>query len=127
MIESKAWDWSKNEDNYWLIPTIEACYLTESWKSKGFNKFLDLGCGLGRHSIYFAGKGFEIMKAPGRGKLGHIAVGVNSLTRSVKYMQSLGYKFDINGVKTDVKGNYTGAVYFEQEISGFAVHLVQKV
>lgn len=60
MIESKAWDWSKNEDNCWLIPTIESCYLAESWKSKGFNKFLDLGCGLGRHSIYFAKKGFEV-------------------------------------------------------------------
>lgn len=60
MIESKAWDWSKNEDNYWLIPTIESCYLAESWKAKGFNKFLDLGCGLGRHSIYFANKNFEV-------------------------------------------------------------------
>ncbi len=43
MIESKPWDWSKNESTQWLIPTIE------SWKSKGFKKFLDLGCGLGRH------------------------------------------------------------------------------
>lgn len=60
MIESKAWDWSKNEANYWLIPTMEACYLAEVWKAKGFNKFLDLGCGLGRHSIYFAKKGFEV-------------------------------------------------------------------
>lgn len=60
MTESKAWDWSKNESNQWLIPTIESCYLSESWKSKGFKKFLDLGCGLGRHSIYFAQKGFEV-------------------------------------------------------------------
>lgn len=60
MIESKAWDWSKNESNYWLVPEIEACYLAESWKSKNFNKFLDLGCGLGRHSIYFGQKGFEV-------------------------------------------------------------------
>lgn len=60
MIESKAWDWSKNESNYWLIPSMEACYLAESWKSKDFKKFLDLGCGLGRHSIYFVKKGFEV-------------------------------------------------------------------
>lgn len=60
MIESKAWDWSKNGDNYWLVPEIEASYLAESWKSKGFDKFLDLGCGLGRHSIYLAKKGFEV-------------------------------------------------------------------
>jgi SAM-dependent methyltransferase len=60
MIESKAWDWSKNESNQWLIPTIESCYLSESWRSKGFRSFLDLGCGLGRHSIYFAQKGYEV-------------------------------------------------------------------
>ncbi|MBZ9623813.1 MULTISPECIES: class I SAM-dependent methyltransferase [unclassified Clostridium] len=60
MIKSKAWDWSKNKSNDWLVPSIEACYLSESWKSKSFNKFLDLGCGLGRHSIYFAKKGFEV-------------------------------------------------------------------
>lgn len=63
MIESKAWDWSKNTSDYWLVPTIEACYLAESWKSKGYNKFLDLGCGLGRHSIYFGKKGFEVHSA----------------------------------------------------------------
>lgn len=60
MINSKAWDWSKNEDNHWLIPEIEAAYLAESWESKGFKNFLDLGCGLGRHSIYLAQKGFEV-------------------------------------------------------------------
>ncbi|MBL4937431.1 class I SAM-dependent methyltransferase [Clostridium sp. YIM B02515] len=60
MIESKAWDWSKNESSSWLVPSIETCYLSEVWRSKGFNKFLDLGCGLGRHSIYLAKKGFEV-------------------------------------------------------------------
>lgn len=60
MVESKAWDWSKNESNKWLNPSLESCYLAESWKSKGFKKFLDLGCGLGRHSIYFAQKGYEV-------------------------------------------------------------------
>lgn len=34
MIESKAWDWSKNESNKWLIPSLESCYLAESWKAK---------------------------------------------------------------------------------------------
>ena len=33
-------------------------------ESKGFNKFLDLGCGLGRHSIYFAKKDFDFIRIP---------------------------------------------------------------
>lgn len=57
---TKPWDWSKNEDNIWLIPCVESAYLAENWNSKGFNKFLDVGCGLGRHSIYMAGKGFDV-------------------------------------------------------------------
>ncbi len=60
MIESKPWDWSKNESNKWLIPAIESCYLAEAWTSKGFRDLLDLGSGLGRHSIYFAKKGFNV-------------------------------------------------------------------
>jgi SAM-dependent methyltransferase len=60
MIKSKAWDWSKNESDQWLNPSIESFYLAELWKSKGFNKFLDLGCGLGRHSIFFAQNGYEV-------------------------------------------------------------------
>jgi len=60
MIESKPWDWSKNKSDSWLIPSVESCYLAERWKSKGFNCFLDLGCGLGRHSVYFSQKGFDV-------------------------------------------------------------------
>ena len=44
MINSKAWDWSKNESKEWLIPAIESYYLAELWKSKRFKKFLDVGC-----------------------------------------------------------------------------------
>lgn len=57
---SKAWDWSRNTDRQWLVPCVEAAYLAERWSGKGFSKFLDLGCGLGRHSVYMAGKGFEV-------------------------------------------------------------------
>lgn len=57
---TKAWDWNKNENDHWLIPTIEASFLAESWKAKNFKTFLDLGCGLGRHTIYFAQRGFQV-------------------------------------------------------------------
>ena len=78
------------------------------------------------NSSIFTGKAVEVMKTPFRGKNGHIAIGTNYINRAVTYMQSLGYKMDIDGTKRDSSGKLTGAVYFEQEIGGFAVHLVQK-
>ena len=60
MVNSKSWDWSKNESNQWLIPTMESNYLRDSWKAKGCTSILDLGCGLGRHSIFFAKNGFSV-------------------------------------------------------------------
>ncbi len=57
---TKAWDWSKNTDNVWLIPCTESAYLAERWQGLGFKSFLDLGCGLGRHSIYMATKSFDV-------------------------------------------------------------------
>jgi ubiquinone/menaquinone biosynthesis C-methylase UbiE len=57
---SKAWDWNKNADNIWFIPCEESYYLINRWKQRGFKKFIDLGCGRGRHSIQFAKEGFEV-------------------------------------------------------------------
>lgn len=56
----KAWDWDKNNDDIWFSPCEESYYLLNRWKEKGFNKFLDLGCGRGRHSIQFAKDGFDV-------------------------------------------------------------------
>ncbi len=56
----KGWDWSKNKDNHWLIPCPEIAYLSERWQEKNFCNFLDLGSGLGRHSVYMAKKGFAV-------------------------------------------------------------------
>lgn len=63
MSITKAWDWGKNSDRYWLVPSMESAFLAESWQSKGFADFLDLGCGLGRHSMYMARKGFHVTAA----------------------------------------------------------------
>jgi 2-polyprenyl-3-methyl-5-hydroxy-6-metoxy-1,4-benzoquinol methylase len=30
------------------------------WKDKNYKSFLDLGCGLGRHSLLFAQSGFKV-------------------------------------------------------------------
>ncbi len=62
MIKSKAWDWGivKGESKeYWLEPAIESYYLIQRWLAQGKKEFLDLGCGLGRHTIQFAKAGFK--------------------------------------------------------------------
>ena len=61
MIKSKPWNWDiVSAGPWWLEPASEVYPLISRWKSKGFKKFLDLGCGLGRHSILFAKEGFDV-------------------------------------------------------------------
>lgn len=63
MIESKGWDWKAvngESKNYWLTPSVESFYLLHRWKDNGYTSFLDLGCGLGRHSILFGQNGFDV-------------------------------------------------------------------
>lgn len=63
MIESKGWNWEivKDDKNcIWKNPSIESYYLLDRWKKQNKKNFLDLGCGLGRHSILFGKNGFEV-------------------------------------------------------------------
>lgn len=58
MFEHKAWDWTKANSDIWQTPSEDSYYLLDRWKSKNFRRFLDLGCGLGRHAFQFARAGF---------------------------------------------------------------------
>lgn len=63
MVESKGWNWNIVKDNdecIWKNPSIESYYLVNRWKSQDKKEFLDLGCGLGRHSILFGKNGFNV-------------------------------------------------------------------
>lgn len=63
MVESKGWNWNvvKDDENcIWKNPSIESYYLVNRWKSQDKKDFLDLGCGLGRHSILFGKNGFNV-------------------------------------------------------------------
>ena len=57
---SKPWDWSKNTQEHWNNPSEESYYLLNRWKNKNYKYFLDLGCGLGRHSLLFANNDFQV-------------------------------------------------------------------
>ena len=75
-------------------------------------------------SSNFVGTGFEVMKSMGRGKNGHIAIGTNSVKRAKWHLEQRGYKFIEDSAV--VKNGKLIAIYLEDEVAGFAIHLVQK-
>jgi len=60
VTKSKAWDWKVAKAPWWEKPSPEVYPLIKSWQKQCFKKILDLGCGIGRHSILFAKKGFDV-------------------------------------------------------------------
>ncbi len=73
----------------------------------------------------WAAKLFEILKSPGRGTHGHIAIGTNFVDRAAAYLSRMGVLFDEESKKYDAKGKLV-SVYLKEEIGGFACHLVKK-
>jgi len=88
-----------------------------------FTKILDLPSKEGNNSIFITDS-IEICKYGARGEYGHISIGVNSLSRAVYYLEQKGFAFDANSIKKNNDGTET-AIYFENEIAGFAIHLLQ--
>ena len=78
----------------------------------------------GNSSIFVGKKEFEIMKKPGRGTHGHIAILTNNVDRAIYHLGQRGVKFDMDS--KNVKDGKTVAIYFADEIAGFAFHLVQR-
>ncbi|MBQ7942913.1 MAG: bifunctional 4-hydroxy-2-oxoglutarate aldolase/2-dehydro-3-deoxy-phosphogluconate aldolase [Lachnospiraceae bacterium] len=77
------------------------------------------------NSSIFAGIEVEAMKSVGRGANGHLAIGTNSVVRAKNYLESVkGVKFIEESAV--VKNGKLIAIYMEDQIGGFAVHLVQK-
>ncbi len=60
-----AWDWNNINDDHWLTPAPVVYPLSIRWKKENKNKILDLGCGLGRNSLYFYEQGFNVTAVDG--------------------------------------------------------------
>lgn len=78
---------------------------------------------VGKDSIY-AGPIVEVMKGNGRGDSGHIAVGTDDIYKAQEFLESKGFEFDNESIKYDENGSMI-VIYMKQEISGFAIHLLQ--
>ena len=89
---------------------------------KAFNDAFDFNVKQG-NSSNFASTGVEVMKTMFKGANGHIAIRTNKMTPAIAEMERRGYELDWDSVKD--KENVK-AVYFKNEIGGFAVHLLQK-
>lgn len=59
MIE-KAWNWNNITSAHWNEPSEDIYYYLHLWSEKRNKKLLDLGAGIGRHSLLFAKNGFDV-------------------------------------------------------------------
>ncbi|SET61732.1 bifunctional 4-hydroxy-2-oxoglutarate aldolase/2-dehydro-3-deoxy-phosphogluconate aldolase [Lacrimispora sphenoides] len=72
----------------------------------------------------FAGTAIECMKPPYFGTKGHIAISTNSIVRAKNYFETAGYKF--NEASAKFNNDKMIVIYFEEEVGGFAVHILQR-
>lgn len=77
-----------------------------------------------RSASTFASPAIEVMKSCGRGAMGHIAIGTNSVDRAVYHLERRGVKFDYSTATYDASGAMK-FIYLADEIGGFAYHLVK--
>ena len=89
---------------------------------KAFNDAFDFNVKQG-NSSNVASTGVEVMKTMFKGANGHIAIRTNKMIPAIAEMERRGYELDMDSVKDK---NNIKAVYFKNEIGGFAVHLLQK-
>jgi len=75
-------------------------------------------------SSIFAGSGFEVIKNKSLGKHGHIAIATNDIHRAVAYLKKRDILVFPETAKE--KDGKLKAIYIDQEVSGFAIHLLQK-
>ncbi len=68
--------------------------------------------------------GFEVMKAPFKGKMGHVAIGCNNIFRARWHLEKRGFAFDDDSVI--MQNGRVKALYMKDEIAGFSFHLAQK-
>lgn len=88
-----------------------------------FTGLLRLDAGKEGGSSVFAGDWVEVMKSSYLGANGHLGFSTLCLDRTVRYFRAVGVAFNESSAKYDEKGRLK-AIYFQDEIGGFAIHLM---
>lgn len=92
---------------------------------KTVQAFAKFGMSINRgNSSVFMDKAIEVMPKQFMGKLGHIAFKCIDIERTVYFMEKQGFTINKDTIKLDGKGKMK-VVYFNEEIGGFAIHLVK--
>ena len=89
IVKSQGWNWKIVSDDFaemWKNPAPESFYLLSRWKNQNKKTFLDLGCGLGRHTILFATNGFDVSA---------FDISENAIERTGNWARDLGLDIDI--------------------------------
>jgi len=60
MSNGGNWNWDKVSDKFWSEPAEDVYFLLHRWRKTSRLTVLDLGCGLGRHSLLFAADRFRV-------------------------------------------------------------------
>ena len=74
----------------------------------------------------FCGGAIEVMRAPGPGEHGHLAIRTSHLERAIAYFQRQGWELDTEHPMRRPDGLMMG-VYFRRSFGGFALHLMRRV
>ena len=89
-----------------------------------FSRMFHFPVAEGEGSFFLGEKEIEIMKGPGRGEKGHLAIATTDVSRALFYLGRRGIR-PVTGTEKEKDGK-TILVYLDQEIAGFAIHLRQK-
>jgi catechol 2,3-dioxygenase-like lactoylglutathione lyase family enzyme len=73
----------------------------------------------------FAGKAIEAMAGNGRGEKGHIAFYTEDILAAIAFLENKGVVIDHASAKRNENGDIY-LVYLQQEVAGFAFHLINR-
>ena len=76
------------------------------------------------NSSVFVDDDIEVMKSNYLGSNGHLGFSTRNIARAVAYYKAMGKAFNEDSAKYDAAGKLK-AIYFAEEIGGFAIHLMQ--